>query len=581
LEDTQGQVGLIEGVYYPSTPLVVEEREVVEGAPKKWILKGEFGRADRATENKRLYPRNLVAEELKRLQPLIEQRRVFGEADHPLDGRTSLNRISHVITKLDLQPDGVMYGEAEILNTARGQNLKAIVEAGCQVGVSSRGFGATRTNAQGESVVQPGFRLVTFDAVADPADRDAWPESFQENKGNLSMEIQDLTEEQLKEQHPELFEAISAQATREMQEQLAEKDALLAKLTEDAEKRVLQAEEAGREKGKDEAVKQVTEKVTQQIVDAKEQIAEQVRGDMLSDPKLAGAMKAVEQIKTVIRPYVLSEDEESVVAKLEDRIDKLEGQLATERSSFSKEKVQLEDQVNKLAAMAKKAGYRFYLEQQLQGSADADLIRSIVGDVASYGSVEEIATKVSAVQEELDRRAAEKKAQEDARQKEMNKVKSESDRRVQALETQMTQLKEALEKSVTLNKAQAIDAYIAERLRHHPRRAEMVSHFEENPPTNRAEVDQVLDQFRRPMSESDQVDAIRARVRALAGSNSVSHVEPAPQLPQSARTGGLDYDISNPNEPVMEAHASSDARSGASYNGTGLSLDEIKRLSAS
>ncbi len=141
------------------------------------MVRGEFGRADKATANKRLYPHSLWESQITRLKDKMGARKVLGELDHPDDGRTSLQRVSHVMTSLTLDGD-IVIGEAEILDTAKGRDLKAILSAGVPVGVSSRGYGSTKPNAKGEEGVQEDFNLVTFDFVAEPADSTAYPDVF-------------------------------------------------------------------------------------------------------------------------------------------------------------------------------------------------------------------------------------------------------------------------------------------------------------------------------------------------------------------------------------------------------------------
>jgi hypothetical protein len=83
----------------------------------KYVAKGEFGRCDLATQNGRVYPRKVYEREVKKLQETIKRRRMFGELDHPADGKTKLQRVSHLITNLSIEGDGRILGEAEILDT--------------------------------------------------------------------------------------------------------------------------------------------------------------------------------------------------------------------------------------------------------------------------------------------------------------------------------------------------------------------------------------------------------------------------------------------------------------------------------
>lgn len=154
------------------------------GGKKRPLLLGEFARIDVPTQNGRLYPGPIWEAEIKRLNRALAERKWYGELDHPEDGKTKLQRVSHIVTRLWLEGNLVM-GEAEILPTPTGEILKAIVSAGCPVGVSSRGFGDLRANESGIQVVQEGYRLEAFDVVADPADATAWPEAMLEAVSHL------------------------------------------------------------------------------------------------------------------------------------------------------------------------------------------------------------------------------------------------------------------------------------------------------------------------------------------------------------------------------------------------------------
>ena len=59
----------------------------------------------------------------------LGRKKVLGELDHPADGKTSLKRVSHIITNLQVMDDGQIVGEAEVLNTEAGKTLKALIKA--------------------------------------------------------------------------------------------------------------------------------------------------------------------------------------------------------------------------------------------------------------------------------------------------------------------------------------------------------------------------------------------------------------------------------------------------------------------
>ena len=161
-----------------SMPLKIVDKKVIKessenGRPSLKIT-GIFQRADQINANGRIYPRDVLEGAIADIAESIKARRVMGEFDHPPDAKIHMDRVSHLITGLWMDRD-VMMGEAEVLEAMEpcGKNLKALLEAGVQVGISSRGVGDMKTTQlkEGEECyeVQPGYSLVTFDAVAEPS----------------------------------------------------------------------------------------------------------------------------------------------------------------------------------------------------------------------------------------------------------------------------------------------------------------------------------------------------------------------------------------------------------------------------
>ena len=153
----------------------MDEYEMVEDAEnKKYYLKGIFSRVDTPNKNKRIYPRKVMEAAIEKVHPLIEQRGLVGELDHPNTGmKVNVNKISHVITKLELNENGEVFGVAEVLNTSEGKNLQALMESHVKLGVSTRGNGMLEPyTGLGENlfVVKEGtYDLKAVDVVFDPS----------------------------------------------------------------------------------------------------------------------------------------------------------------------------------------------------------------------------------------------------------------------------------------------------------------------------------------------------------------------------------------------------------------------------
>lgn len=155
---------------------VIEKLTVLNEAKsgQNMKIRGVFQRADEANNNKRIYSRTLLEREMTRLGESIKNRSLMGELDHPSYESVKLANVSHIITNLRMVGNE-MIGEAEILNTPAGQVAQKLIEGGVRVGISSRGMGTLTEGMGGVKHVNEDFKLVTFDLVADPSTRGAFP----------------------------------------------------------------------------------------------------------------------------------------------------------------------------------------------------------------------------------------------------------------------------------------------------------------------------------------------------------------------------------------------------------------------
>lgn len=145
--------------------------ELCEGATSPGGLvkfRGKFQEAEAINKNKRMYPYQVLDENVKRLKESIKHRRLIGELDHPSDSIVHFATASHVITNLWWE-GSVLMGEGEILNTPHGKVLRALIHDGIPIGISSRGVGNGKVNENGILVIGESYKLITFDAVADPS----------------------------------------------------------------------------------------------------------------------------------------------------------------------------------------------------------------------------------------------------------------------------------------------------------------------------------------------------------------------------------------------------------------------------
>lgn len=148
-------------------------------------FRGKFQEAEAVNKNKRMYPYDVLNENIGRLQEAIDDRRLVGELDHPTDSIIHFANTSHVVTKLWWEGN-VLMGEGEILNTPSGMILKSLIDGGVKVGISSRGVGNGKVNEDGILVIGESYKLITFDAVADPSTFAAFQEKVVSKDENVN-----------------------------------------------------------------------------------------------------------------------------------------------------------------------------------------------------------------------------------------------------------------------------------------------------------------------------------------------------------------------------------------------------------
>ena len=162
---------------YAIEPVIVEQNEKGE---KDYFIEGVFMQSDIKNRNGRIYPEQVMKKEVDRYRKeFVDKDRAFGELGHP-DGPTiNLDKVSHMITKLEQDGKNFM-GRAKILTTPNGQIVRNLINDGAKLGVSSRGLGSLESRG-GAQVVKDDFQLATAaDIVADPSAPEAFVEGIME-----------------------------------------------------------------------------------------------------------------------------------------------------------------------------------------------------------------------------------------------------------------------------------------------------------------------------------------------------------------------------------------------------------------
>jgi hypothetical protein len=149
---------------------------------KNLYIEGVFLQSNLKNRNGRVYPKEVMAKEVARYTAeQIDKNRALGELGHPDGPTVNLDRVSHMIVSLKEDGDNWV-GKAKILETPMGKIAANLIEAGAQLGVSSRGLGSIKERS-GISEVQDDFMLATAaDIVSDPSAPDAFVEGIMESR---------------------------------------------------------------------------------------------------------------------------------------------------------------------------------------------------------------------------------------------------------------------------------------------------------------------------------------------------------------------------------------------------------------
>jgi len=151
-------------------------------------------------QNKRMYPKNVMVDAIKRVEQTIKNRNLVGELDHPISTNQTrqtavlYKECSHVITNLEMRGDEV-WGEVETLPyTPNGKIMSGLVLDRVAIGFSLRGLADLEDNGSYQRVLPP-LIIVTWDCVQNPSHKKASiQEVYQEQLVKVVNESRNLIE---------------------------------------------------------------------------------------------------------------------------------------------------------------------------------------------------------------------------------------------------------------------------------------------------------------------------------------------------------------------------------------------------
>lgn len=160
---------------------IFQEAEVVKSNPSRAIFRIVLQTVDEVNQNRRLYPKKVLAEGMVSNSDIIKSRAFTGEMDHPFptgndsvdavrQSTVSLKEISHLIR--DYEFDGnKLIGELETAGP-HGDKLLKLLRERVGIGISMRGM--AELDRQSEmNVVKSPLMVITFDTVSRPSHKAA------------------------------------------------------------------------------------------------------------------------------------------------------------------------------------------------------------------------------------------------------------------------------------------------------------------------------------------------------------------------------------------------------------------------
>ena len=166
-------------------PFIADAQKIVveslPGGKTRTRIPGRFSVCDCVNGNGRRYGKPVWEKNLSpgsTLMTAINKNAAFGLLEHPKDGQVTLQSpISHLVVEAKLQPGHdtsgkqiwEVTGEIMVLGTDEGKKLTALIEAGYNPLVSSRGFGSLVRGNDGIDEVQDDYVCEGWDVVIKPS----------------------------------------------------------------------------------------------------------------------------------------------------------------------------------------------------------------------------------------------------------------------------------------------------------------------------------------------------------------------------------------------------------------------------
>lgn len=183
------------------------EQELIEGASKKYKIRGIFSSPEKQNKNGRIYPMSVWEREVEKYQDILKNGHPNSlmELDHPPRSNVDMMEAVAKMDKLWIE-DGYVMGEAVLLDNPKANQLKTLIDNGIKMSVSSRGVGSVKGN------LVENYKLITFDIIPNLGQSDynaemhGIVEGVLQDKEFLITESGEIKELTSKSEEPEIID---------------------------------------------------------------------------------------------------------------------------------------------------------------------------------------------------------------------------------------------------------------------------------------------------------------------------------------------------------------------------------------
>ena len=323
-------------------------------------ITGTASRGDIYNKNNRMYPTKVLKKVAEKVQPVIKKGKLTGMLDHPsFFDNGGLKGTAIKFTKMWLDNNDLKF-EGNVIPTTQGKELAVLLKSKVGIGVSTRGYGTMlpKKDKKGKEdyskmIVQDDYELLGVDAVSHEANQYGKIAKFEHKEGGTN--VDELTMDTLKENHPELVEALKKELAEEVNKNFD------GKVSAEVEKQVSEQKEIIRK----EAMESDEVKGMQAFINTVVEAAK---------PLMPGQKEYVESEK--------QKEVDDLTAKLADA-EKAKEAAVQEAANLKAEKEQAEAQ--------KKV--KEHIEAKVQGHRFAEQLKNRLSECAS---VEEVDAKFAA-----------------------------------------------------------------------------------------------------------------------------------------------------------------------------------------